>query len=187
MTGIVTDELLIDKVFRICGSIIINNYLPNSDFIKLLSTSHNLYNILIHMAFKKIEFPLECVLKLKDHKLEQYRTNIRNIIISINSPNERLSEQSVIKRFHKSLIFLSTMMPGLRNLRFANDFNQDLPINILPHNLSSLTFGDKFNRPIDINTLPSGLTSLKFGRDFDQRLKEYSAKQFKNIRIWTRI
>ena len=95
MTGIVTDELLIDKVFRICGSIIINNYLPNSDFIKLLSTSHNLYNILIHMAFKKIEFPLECVLKLKDHKLEQYRTNIRNIIISINSSNGRLSEQSI--------------------------------------------------------------------------------------------
>ncbi|GAM26690.1 hypothetical protein SAMD00019534_098650 [Acytostelium subglobosum LB1] len=57
--------------------------------------------------------------------------------------------------------------PGIRCLRLAMNFNQQLT---LPPKLTDLTFGYQFDRPIHIDALPPTLVNLTFGSDFNQPL-----------------
>lgn len=50
---------------------------------------------------------------------------------------------------------------GVSSIKFGNDFNEEIPENILPENLQSITFGESFNQRIIPGTLSA--ESIVFG------------------------
>ncbi len=55
------------------------------------------------------------------------------------------------------------------NIKFSNDFNENISTYQFPLNITHLTFGDNFNQKID-NCIPKRVTHLIFGYSFNQKI-----------------
>lgn len=59
---------------------------------------------------------------------------------------------------------------GLRSLTTHEDFDDPIPIGVLPLSLKSLELGMEFSQPIPVGVLPLGLEEVTFGFHFNQPL-----------------
>lgn len=57
---------------------------------------------------------------------------------------------------------------GVRHLTFARDFNQPIPVGVIPPNIEYLTFGAYFNQSILVGVIPPNVQHLIFGFCFNR-------------------
>ncbi|GAM23185.1 hypothetical protein SAMD00019534_063600 [Acytostelium subglobosum LB1] len=101
-------------------------------------------------------------------------TNSLSDIIAMsnnNNNNNMISQSITFSNDFNEQIPIGLIPTSVTVINFGNSFNQTLPQGSLPPGLTDVSFGYHFNQPLDIGSLPSTLISCHFGSsEYDQEI-----------------